>query len=74
MAGKKAVQAFAEFDVGLAIQKDPISRAQKLVSSIHDTGLDEGGRVEDLAGEIAAGCDHNEPARFHVNDRQQLTA
>ena len=68
MTGKKAVQALAKVDMGLAIQKDPIGRAQKLVSGVHDTGFDEGGRVEDLAGEITAGRDHNEPARFCISD------
>jgi hypothetical protein len=68
VTGEKAVQAFAEFDMGLAVQEDPVGRAQELVSGVHDTGFDKGGRIEDLAREVAAGCDHDEPARFRINN------
>lgn len=68
VTGEKAVQAFAEFDMGLAVQEDPVGGAQELVSGVHDAGFDKGGRVEDLAREIAAGRDHDEPARFRLSN------
>jgi hypothetical protein len=37
------------------------------VGGVHDTGLDIGGRVEDLAGHITGRGNHDEPGAELVN-------
>ena len=53
LAGEEAVEAFAVVDVGLAVEEDPVLGPEELVCYIHDTGFDEGGRIEDFAGHVS---------------------
>lgn len=66
LAGKETVEALAEVNVSLAIEEDPVVMTEELVGDIDDTRLDVGGRVENLAGEISGGGNHNEPAKDTV--------
>ena len=61
LAGEETVQALAVVDVGLAVEEDPVLGAEELVGGIDDAGLDEGRRVEDLAGNVAGRADNDEP-------------
>jgi len=62
LASEQSVETLAVIDVGLAIQEDPVGLSEKLVCGIHNTGLDVGGRVEDLPGHITSRGNHDEPA------------
>ena len=61
LTGEQAVKTLAVVDVGLAVEEDPVLRAEELVGGIDDAGLDEGGRVEDFAGHVAGRGDNDEP-------------
>jgi hypothetical protein len=60
ITGEEAVEALAVVDVGTTVEEDPILRTEELVRGIYDTGLDEGGRVEDFARYITGRGNHNE--------------
>lgn len=61
LASEKTVETLAEFNVVFAVQEDPVVGTKKLVRNVHNTRLNVGGRVEDLARHVASGCDNNEP-------------
>lgn len=62
-AGEETVEALAEVDVLLSVQKNPALLSEDLGSDIDDAGLDETGGVEDLARQISGGCDDNKPTK-----------
>lgn len=53
LAGEEAVETLAVIYVSAAVEEDPVLGAEELVGGIDDAGLDECGRVEDLAGHVA---------------------
>lgn len=61
LAGEQAVETLAVVDVGFAVEEDPVLGAEELVGGIDDAGLDEVGRVEDLAGHVTGRGDNDEP-------------
>jgi len=62
VAGEETIETLAIVDVGAAVKEDPVLRAEQLVRSIDDAGLDECGRVEDLAGHVAGRRNDDEPS------------
>jgi hypothetical protein len=60
LAREEAVEALAVVDVGLAVEEDPVLGPQQLVRGVDHAGLDEVGRVEDLAGHVARRGDDDE--------------
>jgi hypothetical protein len=53
--------------MGAAVEENPVVRAEELVRGIDDAGLDEGGRVEDLARHVAGrGNDHKSDACISI--------